>query len=216
MFTIIDYPKKTILVGYSGAGKSTLLDFFIRNISKNKLNCVIVDTTSKFSIPKPIRYKGKMVSKYKNENAITIKIQDENDLEKIIKKINDKDKTPIILVVDEIDQYTDTYGLQPETSLFFQQGRNYGHGGLFSIRQVGRLNKQILSNSQTLILFKIYNKSDIDYLSNAIGIDVKELVYDLKPHEFYILDLTNSIIIGKYIYDKKKKDLVNIGGNHAI
>ena len=106
--------------------------------------------------------------------------------------------------------------MQPETSLFFQQGRNYDHGGLFSIRQVGRLNKQILSNSQTLILFKIYNKSDIDYLSNAIGIDVKELVYDLKPHEFYILDLTNSIIIGKYIYDKKKKDLVNIGGNHAI
>ena len=209
-FPIIEYDKKIVLCGYSGAGKSTLLDYFIKNIAKSKLNSVIVDTTSKFSHRKNIRYKGKTKCKYANPNSVCIKIQTELDLEKIIKNINDKDNTPMLLIVDEIDQYTDTHSLMPETSLFFQQGRNYDHGGIFSIRQIGRLNKQILSNSQILILFKIYNKNDIDYLTSAIGIDVSDLVYDLKPHEFYIVDLTNSIIIGKYILNKG--DLVALSG----
>ena len=199
MYNLIEYDKKIVICGYSGAGKSTLLGYFIKELAKNKITSVIVDTTSKFSEIKNIRYRGKSPCKYKNPNSICIKIQNEDDLEKIVKRINDKDKTPITLIVDEIDQFTDTYGLQPETSLFFQQGRNYKHGGIFTIRQIGRLNKQILSNSQTLILFKIYNKNDIDYLTSAIGIDITELVYDLKPHEFYILDLTNSVIVGKYI-----------------
>lgn len=203
-FNLIEYSKKIVIVGYSGAGKSTLMEYLIKEMSIRKMNMIIVDTTTKFSFRKPIRYKGRLKCKYNNPNAICVKIQNDKDLEQIIKGINDKDRLPISLVVDEIDQYTDTYGLEFETSLFFQQGRNYDHGGLFSIRQIGRLNKQILSNSQVLLLFKIYNKSDIDYLSNVIGIDVRNMVLELKPHEFFIVDLTNSIVIGKYILKNNK------------
>ena len=201
-YEIIDYDKKCVIVGYSGAGKSTLLNYFLKEIAKEKLNCVVVDTTSKFSEKKNIRYRGKTKCKHRNKNSVCVKIQNETDLEKIVKGINDKDTIPILLVVDEIDQFTNTYHLMPETSLFFQQGRNYNHGGIFTIRQIGRLNKQILSNAQTLVLFKIYNKNDIDYLTSAIGIDVSDMVYELKPHEFYLLDLTNSVVIGKYILNK--------------
>ncbi len=196
---LIEYDKKIVIVGYSGAGKSTLLGFFIKKIAKAKFFAVIVDTTSKFSRLKHIRYKGKTECLYKNPNSVCIKIQSEEDLENIIKNINDKDRLPMLLIVDEIDQFTDVHSLMPETSLFFQQGRNYRHGGIFTIRQIGRLNKQILSNSQILILFKIYNRNDIEYLCSITGMDLRQEINELKPHEFFIIDLTNSENLGKFI-----------------
>lgn len=191
----IMYYDKICVIGYSGSGKSYLTKHLIDNL---KLNMLIVDTTSQFSIRKPIRYKGSVPCLSGRKNIRCVKIQSETDLEKICKGINDKENTPIFLVVDEIDQFTDTFSLLPETSLFFQQGRNYNHGGLFTIRQVGRLNKQILSNSHYLFLFKIFNKNDISYIETIIGIPVKEKLQDLNPHEFYIIDLWKSEFIGKY------------------
>jgi hypothetical protein len=202
---IIDYPRKISVIGYSGSGKSTLLGFFIKEISKEKMNVVIVDTTSKFSENKGIRYTGKLKCKNNNPNSLCLKIQTEEGLERLLKNINDQDNKKIFLIVDEIDQYTDTHSLLPETRLFFQQGRNYKHGGVFVVRQVGRLNKDILSNSQYLFLFKIFNKNDLMYLNSITGMNLQDMIIGLGAHDFFIIDLVNTKVIGKYILKNKNK-----------
>lgn len=191
----LKYYDKICVIGYSGSGKSYLTKHLIDQL---RLNMIIVDTTSQFSQKKPIRYKGTVPCLSGRKNIRCLKIQSESDLENICKNINDKENVPVFLVVDEIDQFTDTYSLMPETSLFFQQGRNYNHGGLFTIRQVGRLNKQILSNSHYLFLFKIFNKNDIAYIEMIIGMPVKDKIQELAPHQFYIIDLWKSEFVGKF------------------
>lgn len=202
----LKYYDKICIIGYSGSGKSYLTKHLI---AKLKLNMLIVDTTSQFSDKKPIRYTGNVPCLSKRKNIRCMKIQNEADLERITKTINDNENLPIFLVVDEIDQFTDTYSLMPETSLFFQQGRNYNHGGIFTIRQVGRLNKQILSNSHYLFLFKIFNKNDIAYIETIIGMPIKDLLLELDLHEFYIVDLWQTAILGKYKVEKGKPVKVN-------
>ncbi len=201
----LKYYDKICVIGYSGSGKSYLTKHLIDNL---RLNMIIVDTTSQFSEKKPIRYKGTVPCLSGRKNIRCLKIQSESDLENICKNINDKENVPVFLVVDEIDQFTDTYSLMPETSLFFQQGRNYNHGGLFTIRQVGRLNKQILSNSHYLFLFKIFNKNDIAYIEMIIGMPVKDKIQELEPHQFYIIDLWKSEFVGKFKVVHGKPEMI--------
>ena len=196
---------KICIIGYSGAGKSTLMEFLIDALA---FDSVVIDPVSRFSNKKNIRFVGQVKCKNPRDNKICFKIQDEEGLEKIITKMNDNDKKELFLVVDEIDQYTTTRKLMTETSLYFQQGRNYNHGGMFSVRQVGRLNKQILSNSHYLFLFKILNEDDVEYLQNITGLALKKDILKLGKHNFFIIDLHNSEILGTYKFDKKKKAIV--------
>lgn len=201
----IDTSDKICIIGYSGAGKSTLMEFMIDSLA---FDSVVIDPVSRFSKMKNIRYVGKVKCKNPRDNKVCFKIQDEQGLETIIKTMNDNDMKEMFLIVDEIDQYTTTRKLMPETSLYFQQGRNYRHGGMFSVRQVGRLNKQILSNSHYLFLFKIMNESDVEYLENITGLALKKEILALDKHNFYIIDLHNSEILGTYKFDKKKKAII--------
>lgn len=200
MILQIDVSDKIVIIGYSGCGKTTLLKYFIKNLSYPQL---IIDTTNQFTHKVHIRYKGllKPLKEFDKPNKWFVKIQTQEDLEKIIKKINDKYNTELMLVIDEIDQYTDVHQLLPEVSLFFQQGRNYSHGGIFTVRQIGRLNKEILSNSHYLFLFKIFNKSDIQYISNIIGYNILPLIVKLNKHDFYIIDLHNTQILNRFILE---------------
>lgn len=198
----IDISNKICIIGYSGAGKSTLLEYLIRKLNFNK---IIIDTTNKFTKKVKIRYKGMLIPKKYIKNAVAYKIQNENDLDIICRNINDYESVPVFLVVDEIDNFTDTHSLSPEFMLYIQQGRNYNHGGVFTVRQVGLLNKQILSNSNYLFLFKIFNKSDIDYLCSITGMNLREPINRLSSHDFYVIDLVNSKILYHAILEKKQK-----------
>jgi DNA helicase HerA-like ATPase len=88
--------------------------------------------------------------------------------------------------------------------LFFKEGRNYNHGGMFTVQRIGRLNKEILSNSQYIFMFKLNNKSDLEYLNAILPYDAKILSQQLKQHEFYIIDMMNSELIGKFIIKNNK------------
>ena len=198
---------KISIVGYSGAGKTLLLEYFLKNVINRFPNLVVIDPVSRFSEKTNIRYKGKVQCLYPSANKICYKLQSEEDLDKICKTINDIDTQPAFLVVDEIDQFTDTHSLFDETSLFFQQGRNYNHGGMFTVRQVGRLNKQIFSNSHYLILFRVYNKADIDYLNEVLPLKFIKLIPTLQEHSFFLIDLRMSRIIGEFQYIEGKDTL---------
>lgn len=190
---------KISIVGYSGAGKTLLLEYFLKNVINNFPNLIVIDPVSRFSEKTNIRFKGKVQCLNPSPNKICYKLQTEEDLEQVCKTINDLDEEPAFLIVDEIDQFTDVYSLMSETSLFFQQGRNYNHGGMFTVRQLGgRLNKQIFGNSHYLILFKVYIKADIDYLNGMLPMRFINLIPSLKEHSFFLIDLRMSKIIGEF------------------
>lgn len=205
----ISYQDKIVLIGYSGCGKTTLMDYFIDGVLKG-YNCIVLDPVSRFSILKNIRYSGKVQCKRPRKNKVCFKLQNEAELNALVKKLNDKDKMNAMLIVDEIDQFTRTRTMSNELSLYFQQGRNYNHGGMFSVRQVGKLNKEILSNSHYLFLFKINNKNDVQTLESITGLELDEMIKKLPKYHFYIIDLHNSESFGMFTFDKKSKSLNKI------
>ena len=192
----INYQDKICIIGYSGSGKSTLTKYFVKSLYPMKM--VIVDPISLFSEKKPIDYTGIVTCLNPSKNKVCVKIHTDEQLDKIINNINHT-YSKMILVVDEIDNYIDTHFMLDQTSKYFQQGRNYGHGGIFTVRQVGRLNKQILSNSHYLFLFKIFNKNDIIYLESITGLPLADKINSLPLHNFLIIDLWNSEIKGNFI-----------------
>lgn len=205
----ISYQDKIVFLGYSGCGKTTLMEWFIDGPLKD-YNKVVLDPVSRFSRLKHIRYSGKVECKHPGKNKVCYKLQSESELSALVKTINDKDKLNVMLIVDEIDQFTRTRSMDSELSLYFQQGRNYNHGGLFSVRQVGRLNKEILSNAHYLILFRIYNKNDIMTLESITGLELNDLIKTLPEYAFYIVDLHNSKNLGTFVLNRKTKSLISL------
>ena len=205
----ISYEDKIILIGYSGCGKTTLMDYFISSVLRS-YNCIVLDPVSRFSVLKNIRYSGKVKCRNPRKNKICFKLQNEGELNALVKKLNDKDKMNAMLVVDEIDQFTKTRTMSHELSLYFQQGRNYNHGGIFSVRQVGRLNKEILSNSHYLFLFKINNRNDIQTLESITGLELDEMIKKLPRYHFYIIDLHSSDSLGMFTFNRKKQTIDKI------
>ena len=192
---------KLCIVGYSGAGKTLILEYVVNSVISQFPNLVIVDPVSRFSERTGIRFRGKIKCLNPSPNKVCLKLQSEADMEELCETINNLDDVPAFLVVDEIDQFTDVHSLMPETSLYLQQGRNYHHGGLFTARQVGRLNKQILSNSHYLILFRIYNKADLQTLNEILPYRFMQLIPKLQPHSFYFIDMQKSEILGEFILE---------------
>ena len=198
---------KISIVGYSGAGKTLLLEYFINNVVNQFPNLVVVDPVSRFSQKTNIRFRGKVECLHPSPNKICMKLQSEEDLEEVCKTINDIDTEPAFLIVDEIDRFVDVHSMLSETSMFFQQGRNYQHGGMFTVRQVGKLNKEVFSNSHYLILFKVYNKSDIEYLTDVLPLKFVRMIPQLSEHSFFLIDLRMSKLLGEYIYLPEKDTL---------
>ena len=210
---IVRSDDKFCVAGYSGAGKTLLMKYFLDNVVSNFPNLIVIDPVSKFSEKVNIRYKGVVKALKPRPNQVVYKIQTEEDMEKILTKVNDLDNESAFVICDEIDQFIPFNHMFTETSLFFQQGRNYNHGGMFTVRQMGRLNKQIFSNSHYLILFRVYNRNDIDYLTTVIPYKFVKLIPELSEHSFYLIDLHTSRIIGEYELDLTKDKLKRVEGN---
>ena len=203
---------KLCIVGYSGAGKSLILRYMIDNVVSQFNNLIIVDTTSKFSEKSNIRFRGQVKCLNPTPNKICIKLQTEEDFEELCKTVNDLDTVPAFVVCDEIDAFVDVHSMLPETSLFFQIGRNYSKGGIFVARQVGRTNKQILSNAHYLILFRIYNKADLQTLNEILPYRFMQLIPKLQPHSFYLIDLQRSLILGEFVLEPDSMRLRRLSG----
>lgn len=199
----IDQSDKIIIVGYSGAGKSTLLKFFIDNYFIKFENLVIVDPTAKFSFLEKREYFGVVKCLNPRKNKICVKLSGENQIEKLISVINRYDK-PVFLVVDEIDGFIPVYFLPYQFGIYSEQGRNWNQGGIFTVRRIGALNKSIFSNSHYLIMFKIYNQRDVAYLEQTTDINVRELISKLGEHDFFVIDLHFSKVIGHFVVSGNK------------
>ncbi len=106
-------------------------------------------------------------------------------------KIIVTNRLPVFLAVDEIDHYIFPRKTDYYVHIWLQEGRNFDEGGLFTVRQVGLLNKELLSNAQKLILFQIRNSNDIKYLQGLVDFDVKELIMKLERFQYAIIDMYN-------------------------
>jgi DNA helicase HerA-like ATPase len=194
----------------SGSGKTTLLEWFVNQIANKFKNIIVIDPVYRFSQkPSDIKYMGFLQSKYPNIRVL--RILDEEQFNKLCKVLNEYNE-PVFLVVDEVDRYVSpNFWISRDTVLYFKEGRNWGKGGVFTVQRIGRLNKEILANSQYLFWFKINAKSDIEYLQKILPEDVKQLDHNLNKYEFYIYDLTSSDLLGKFKLDIASFKIKRIG-----
>ena len=58
-----------------------------------------------------------------------------------------------------------------------------------------------------LILFKVYNKSDIEYLTDVLPLKFVRMIPQLSEHSFFLIDLRMSKLLGEYIYLPEKDTL---------
>lgn len=190
----IDISDKIVIIGYSGSGKTTLMDFLITHL--NLFPCYVVDTVNYYSEVSSYDYSGITKCKKPQKNKFCVKMHTENQFEHFVSYLNHK-KDKFFIYVDEIDRYCNPLTLKREVKLYLEEGRNFGRGGVFTVRRLGFLNKSILGNAHYLFLFKINNIRDVAYLSGIIGENLQQLEYH-KEHSFYIIDLHNSNILGEY------------------
>lgn len=191
-----DQSDKIVVIGFSGSGKSTFMKWFIRN--SHFVPMYIVDPLGNFSEKpdwKKFEYAGVMPCKPIIKNHTCIKMTNELQLEAFIAKLS-KTKPEWFLVVDEIDRFIGTDSMLYYTERYLEEGRNYNRGGMFSVRRLGFLNKSILSNAHYLIMFRINNKNDKEYLNEMVDFDLRDLKFSDK-HSFYVLDLQTSENLGE-------------------
>ena len=186
---------KVTILGHSGAGKSYLMSYMIDHYDFKPM--IVFDTTHKFSIVRKMNHVGITRCKKPREGKICLKIHTPEQLEAVIEKLNNGD-SPFFLVIDEIDRFTSPNTLLPETKLYLEEGRNWNRGGVFSVRRLGLLNKSIFANSHYLILFKINNKVDRDYLTSIVDINVNDIEYS-DDHSFYVFDLYRTENLGEFM-----------------
>ena len=194
----IDMSDKVVVIGFSGSGKTTFMKWFIKN--SRFLPMYIVDPLGNFSEKpdwKKFEYSGVMPCKPEIKGHTCIKMTNEVQLEAFVEKIS-KTKPSWFLIVDEIDRFIGTDTMMYYTERYLEEGRNYNRGGMFSVRRLGFLNKSILSNAHYLVMFKINNKNDKDYLNEMVDFDLKQLTFTNK-HSFYVLDLQTSENLGEMI-----------------
>ena len=187
---------KVVVIGFSGSGKTTFMKWFLRNSHFNPM--YIIDPMGNFSEKpdwKKFEYSGVMKCNPEIKGHTCIKMNNEIQLEAFIAKIS-KSKPKFFLIVDEIDRFVGTDTIMYYSERYLEEGRNYDRGGMFSVRRLGFLNKSILSNAHYLIMFRINNKSDVQYLNEMVDFDLKDLKFRDK-HSFYVLDLQTSENLGE-------------------
>ncbi|MEM3845601.1 MAG: hypothetical protein QXV17_08245 [Candidatus Micrarchaeaceae archaeon] len=195
---LFDISDKIVVIGYSGSGKTYFMKKFIEY--SNIKPMYIIDPIGNFS-PNPswknFDYSGIVPCSYPDDNHICIKMNNTAQFEALIKYLSYK-KGEWFLVVDEIDRFLDVYPAPYYAKRYLEEGRNYGRGGIFSVRRLGFLNKSILSNAHYLVMFKVNNTSDLKYLSSMIDIPLNKLNFS-QLHSFYVFDLHKSENLGYYI-----------------
>ena len=198
MIPIPQQSDKASIIGMSGSGKTTLMKYLIDN-SKYK-NAFIIDTVNYFinliKVHINIDFSG-IAGKYHNYSIL--KIHNEIQLEGFIRYLRKSlANKPYFLIIDEIDRYTNPNHLMKYTKIYLEEGRNYGQGGIFSVRRIGFLNKSILGNSKYLYVFKINNMNDKNYLSNITGLNFNSLEWK-DSHSFHVFNLLSSEYLGEFI-----------------
>lgn len=190
----IDISDKVVILGYSGSGKSTLLGWLLKTIKLRPL--YIVDTVNIYSAVPSYNYSGVTKCNDPAKGKMCLKLHTPEQFEALLTYLNHK-KSNFFLAVDEIDRYCDVWHLTTEVKLYLEEGRNFGRGGIFTVRRVGFLNKSILGNAHYLYLFKSNNARDLQYLEQITGLDLFSLKYS-QEHAFHVIDLHNSRDLGEF------------------
>lgn len=189
------HPDKAVIIGHSGSGKTTLLRHMLKQLKYSPM--FVVDSANQLSYVPSYNYTGATKCKDERKGQHCLKLHTETELEVFVSKLNHKEGK-FFIVIDEVDRFTNAYSLTPEVKLWLEEGRNFGRGGIFTVRRVGFLNKSILGNSRYLYLFKVNNKRDREYLSALVDYDINSLQYS-NEHSFYVFDLYNTELVGEFL-----------------
>lgn len=178
----------SIIMGQQGAGKTTLLKELLRKSPLKRR--IIVDSLDEFScgveISTPQQLK-QMVDRgfFKKEKTFNVvfRFKDEKvgfvlacDLATSAKNC--------LLVVDEVDMYSNAYKAPPEFSWLVRYGRHNAVNMICIARRPADLWKTLRANANNIYMLRVVDPDDQKYLGSFIGRDLAESLKDLKDLEY--------------------------------
>lgn len=172
----------SIIMGQQGAGKTTLLKELLRKSGIRRR--ITVDTLGEHEGGAVVTTPPELVKAIdrKTFNAV-VRFDDEQEgfvwACKAARAAKD-----CLLVVDEIDMYSNAFKAPKEMSWLVRYGRHNAVNMICIARRPADLWKTLRANANNIFMLRVVDPDDQKYLGSFIGRDLAESLKDLKDLEY--------------------------------
>jgi hypothetical protein len=167
------HDRYNLICGRTGSGKSTYLGLVT---IPEGVNIILFDANDQ-------HFGSKLPRVIPSENIV-------EDFERLVKKCLSDDK-PWHLIVEEAQEVVGT-GCSKFLKHWLRTGRNKGVTATFVTQIPGDLHGSVLSNSTSVVVFKLVRPEDKGYLAAWIGIP-RDRVAELNRFEYYEYSIDRTI-----------------------
>ena len=163
-----------LIVGKRGSGKTTLLKGVTNAIEPLFIN--------------GHGYGFVKVDPLRELDGIPITYGDRIKYNQILKDAFEKKNQ--FIITDEADGFfKNKASLSKLETNFIHIGRHYGLGGIFITRRLSNLHTDLVSQANKVFIFKLWQRSDLDYLKESGFSEFIGNILNLQPYEFLTIDV---------------------------
>jgi DNA helicase HerA-like ATPase len=221
-------PKRLInphiaLIGTTGSGKTNMMLNLIMKFSSNGGKIVIIDWSGEYSTiaqalgmetlaetKLPTGFGGVYIdlSKFNTGQRMRFSASLLNFITTELAKGRMKDTT---IFIDEVWHFLDDSKTKNYISIIFREGRKYDVGMVVATQLVGDINNEIIYNSGTLLIFKIYGSENISSLKLSMLLEDKDLEFlpELNQGSCYSIMLDKTGLVKKTVLRRIQKFSIN-------
>lgn len=177
------------IAGKRRSGKTNLIIWFIDRLTNLNANILIIDPV--LDIDEALkklygRADPRIVNiGYQNRTAFN------SFLFKLIKK-----GWKGLLIIDEADGFFPNKKSMTKIEKFFIHiGRHYGIGAILVTRRMSNMNTDIATQANIMMIFKHWQRADLDYLSQSGLIEELPIIRKLPKHHFQYIDIDGEVSV---------------------
>jgi len=180
-----------LVLGKRGWGKTTK----VKSLLPETRRTIIIDTIGEYSgygikICSFEEFDNELTRLY-YENNFFINIQAENEefVYKIFEFIRDLKLRNLTIICDEIQKYYSDKKFDKNLDWIINYGRHYGLGVIATSRRPAAIKKDIIANTDKLIMFRVIEGNDLKYLRACIDKETTEKVKNLEKFSYIEVDI---------------------------
>jgi hypothetical protein len=175
------------LFGRKGTGKTTLAKFLTRNCKR----LIIVDSLREYETGEVIYYMSDLYNKVATSPDFRIVFRPIEtgafDWVCYLSLALCETSGPITLLIDEIDNYANSYYISEPLRYIVHYGRHFNLSLITTARQANRVRNDITAQSDIIITFQQQGRQSISYIDDFYDGDNIEIVKNLKNFNYIYL-----------------------------